>query len=390
MRIIEIVIFCVGVFIVFYAMVGYPLVLILLNKLLKPSENSQIRNYEPMVTYIIVAHNEEKVIQKKLENAVSLDYPIEKIQIIIASDNSTDGTNDIVKTFVETHEKNDIFLCCTKVHKGKTNAQNEAQKYAKGDILVMTDANTLLKTNAIRELVSYFSTEDVAYVCGKLEYSNEDGNMTSDLESTYWNLDVFMRDIESRIKCITAGNGALYAVRNDMYVDVEPIYCHDSIMPYMYGKEGKRALFNPKAIAYEKAGETNIDEYNRKVRMNRDILDMLSWGLQVINVFKYGWFSFFYFGHRTCRYSIWVAHLFMIITSLLLAIDGSFIFSLLFVLQIIFFTHSYLTIKGKCVNNKYINLACYYGMTVIAQGKGVINIITGKAKPVWEKAETTR
>lgn len=386
-----IVLFLFGGTIVFYAMVGYPLFLMILRLIIKPESNRFINEYEPTVSFMIVAHNEEAVILQKLKNAVSLDYPTEKLQIIVASDNSTDRTNNIVEKFIETHQENNILLYCSKDHKGKTNAQNEAQKQSTGEILVMTDANTILKRDAIRELVSYFSEDDIVYVCGKLEYTNSEGNSTSNSESTYWDFDMQMRDIESRIKTITAGNGALYAIKNECYIDYNPIYCHDSIMPFTYGKEKKRALFNPNAIAYEKAGETNEDEYKRKVRMNRDILDMLSWGLSVLNPIKYGWFGVFYFGHRTCRYLVWLAHIMMLVASFGLAMEGSIVGIVLTVGQVLFFVVSLVTIKSrKQIKLGVLHLVCYYGMTVIAQMHGVVNIITGKAKPVWEKAESTR
>jgi len=386
-----IIMLAISAFIVFYAMVGYPLFLKLLGKIKKPKPNQIRTDYEPTVSYMIVAHNEETVIRDKLENAIGLDYPKEKLQILVASDNSTDSTNSIVNTFIEEHKQFHIKLYCSKEHKGKTNAQNEAQKLVQSEILVMTDANTLLEKDAIRQLVSYFTSDDIVYVCGKLEYSNSGDNCTSNSESTYWNLDLYMRDIESRIKSITAGNGALYAIRNKEYIDFDPIYCHDSIMPFTYGKMGKRALFNPKATAYEKAGENNGEEYKRKVRMNRDLLDMLSWGFSVSNPFRYGWFSIFYFGHRTCRYLIWLAHIVMIIATIGLTAMGSKIGALLTIAQIIFFAISWMSIHHKIqFRSSLLRFCFYYGMTVLAQIHGVINIITGKAKPVWEKAESTR
>ncbi len=376
-------------FIIFYGMIGYPLLLLFIDKIKKTKENVKNNEYEPYVTYMIVAHNEQKVIKDKLKNALELDYPKEKFQIIIASDNSTDKTNEIVKDFIRTNLDRNINLYCSKEHKGKTNAQNEAQKIATGEILIMTDANTIIKPNAIKEIVSYYTSPDIVYVCGKLEYSNTNINATSQSEGTYWNLDLKMRNIESKIRTITAGNGALYSCRNDCYIDFEPISCHDSIMPYTYSKDGKRALFNPNAIAIEKAGESDEDEYKRKVRMNRDILTMIIWGLKVINPFKYKWFSFFYFGHRTCRYLLWMSHIVLLITSGVLALVGSRSWLVLFILQILFYLLSFIVIKMK-VNNSILRLVGYYGMTILAQLNGVINIVTGKSKPIWEKAESTR
>ena len=383
------VVFFLSAFVVAYAMVGYPLLLKFLDKILRPRPIERATGYEPTVTYMIVAHNEETVIEKKLENAIQLDYPEEKIQILVASDNSTDKTNTIVESFIATHPDRNIVLYCSQEHKGKTNAQNEAQKKATGEILVLTDANTILHLDAIRQLVSSFSNEDIVYVSGKLEYSNADDNLTSNSESTYWDMDLSMRDTESRIWTITAGNGALYACRNNLYIDFEPISCHDSIMPYTYSKQGKRAIFNPNAVAVEKAGETNEDEYKRKVRMNRDLFDMLSWGFSVLNPFKYGWFSVFYFGHRTCRYLLWAAHILLLLSSLALAISGLTAFWSVFGLQVAFFIIAGIALKTR-IDTPIIRMMGYYGMTVFAQVNAVWNIMTGKAKPTWEKAESTR
>lgn len=375
-----------------YAMVGYPVLLKLLDKILRPKENARDKSYEPSVTYMIAAHNEENVIEKKLENALAVSYPADKLQIIVASDNSTDATNQIVTDFIVAHPESNIILYCSKEHKGKTNAQNEAQKIATGEILVMTDANTMVKSDAIQELVSYFTSDDIVYVSGKLEYSNADTSATSQSESAYWDIDLSMRDVESRIKTITAGNGALYACRNKEYIDFAPIHCHDIIMPYTYSKMGKRALFNPNAIAVEKAGETDSDEFKRKVRMNRDILTMLKWGFTVMNPFKYGWFSFFYFGHRTCRYLLWLAHIVLLISTAALCFASGIIGILgiaFTALQILFFVLAGIEMGCK-TNLKILHIVGYYGMTVYAQIIGVWRIITGKAKPTWEQAQSTR
>ena len=383
------IIFVLNAFIIFHAMIGYPILLKVLDKIIKPKPIVKKEGYEPTISYMIVAHNEEAVIEKKLDNAIQLDYPPEKMQIIVASDNSDDSTNKIVERFIDNHPERKIILFCSKEHKGKTNVQNEAQKVTDGEILVMTDANTILYFDAIKQLVSYFSSENIVYVCGKLEYSNSDDNFASNSESTYWDLDLSMRDIESRIWTITAGNGALYACRNNEYIDFAPIACHDSIMPFTYSKRGLRAVFNPNAIAVEKAGETYVDEYKRKVRMNRDLFDMLFWGVSVLNPFKYRWFSVFYFGHRTCRYLLWIAHILLLLTSLGLALCGVTIAWSIFVLQIIFYMTALIAIYDK-TGTALIRMIGYYGMTVFAQMNAVINIITGKAKPVWEKVESTR
>lgn len=382
------VIFFISVFIIFWAMIGYPVALKVLKGVFHKKDNKKNRMYRPTVTIMVVAHNEEKVIEDKLSNLVELDYPKDKITYLVASDHSTDQTDNLVKEFISKHPERKIKLYSTVEHKGKTNAQNEAQKLVDSEILVMTDANAIFEKKALLELVSSFSEEDIAYVCGKLEYVNSIDNLTAKSEGFYWKMDLMCREIESNIQTITAGNGAIYACRNKDYKKIEPIECHDASLPVLYALDKKRAIYNKEAVAYEKAGETDSDEFKRKVRMNRRILDAIMPDIRIINVIKYGWFSFFYFGHRTCRYLLWLMHLLVFVSNIPLIRVGT-LWQILFVLQVLFYALAILGWKTK-TDFRLIKIIYYYCMTVAAQWRGVINILTGKAKPVWEKAESTR
>lgn len=382
------IIFWIAVFIIFWAMIGYPASLVILNKLFKKS-NKRDDGYEPTVTIMVVAHNEEKVIGEKLQNLLDTDYPTDKLEFLIASDFSTDKTDEIVEKFIAEHPERRIRIHKSVNHFGKTNAQNETQELCDTEILVMTDANAIFETNAVRELVSYFTDSNIAYVSGQLRYMNTEGNKTASSEGFYWKLDLMCRNIESRFQTITAGNGAIYAVRNKDYKRIPPIECHDSSFPIVYALEKKRAIYNPDAIAYEKAGEVDEDEFKRKVRMNRIIIKGIMPDVRVLNVFSYHWFSYFYFGHRTCRYLLWLMHTVVFLINIPLAICCGWIWKVLLALQFVFYLIALIGWKTKS-ENRIVKIIAYYCMTVVAQWKGVINIISGKAKPVWEKAESTR
>ena len=376
--------------IIFWAMIGYPVSLKLINKIIKPKPLPKDSEYKPTVTLMIVAHNEESVIKQKLEDVLKQTYPTDKLEILVSSDNSTDKTNDIVKNFINDHSERKIRLYEVKERKGKTNAQNEAAKTVQSELLVMTDANAMLKENAVEEIVSAFYEKDIAYVTGRLVYTNSEQFTTSNSENTYWDLDTSMREIESRLQTITAGNGALYACRTEEYYDFNPIKCHDSAMPIHYALNGKRAIANHDAIAYEKAGENIKDEFGRKVRMARIILDAIMPNIKILNIFKYKWFTFFYLGHRTARYLLWLAHILVLITNIILVImNNSFLYTIILTGQILFYLIAMIK-KVLPINNKICNMVYYYCMTIVAQIVGVKNILTGQAKPFWEKAESTR
>lgn len=382
------VLFWINVFIIIWAMIGYPVFIMALGKVFK---NRKIeKNYEnmPTVTVMIVAHNEEKVILKKLENVIRINYPKEKMEVLVSSDSSTDKTNEIVRNFIVLHPEFNIRLYEVKERKGKTNAQNEAQKTVHTEFLVMTDANSMLKEDAVRELMAVFTSEEIAYVCGRLVYTNSVECLSSQAENSYWESDLAVREIESKIWTITAGNGALYACRTKDYHDFEPVRCHDSAMPLYYGLAGRRAVANHDAVAYEKAGEDMGDEFKRKARMSRDILNGILPDIRLLNVFRYRWFSFFYFGHRTCRYLLWAAHLIIFVFNIFL-LGESWLYRVGFAGQMLFYT---LALVGRCigVKNKYLILVYYYVMTIAAQWTGAFRQVTGQTKPFWEKAESTR
>ena len=196
------------------------------------------------------------------------------------------------------------------------------------------------------------------------------------------------RKMESDIQTITAGNGAIYACRNRLYKVIDPIKCHDLIWPLQYALDKKRALYNPRAIAYEKAGESDEDEFKRKVRMNRTILKDILPDLKILNIFKYKWFTYFYLGHRTFRYLLWIAHIFLLASNIIIAFKYKWA-KIMLGLQSLFYI---IALAGKIRKNpnKLERISWYYLMTMIAQLCGAKNMLLGKTKPTWDKAETTR
>lgn len=381
-------IFYTSGFIILWAMIGYPMSLKIIGKIYNNRKLEKDYSHKPKVTVMVVAHNEEKVILDKLNNIIEIDYPKDKIEFLIASDNSTDKTNEIVNRFIKEQEDRKIRLYQVKEREGKTNAQNEAHKIVETDYLVMTDANSIMEKDSVKELMASFTSENIAYVSGRLSILNHATSSVSGAETSYWDSDMAVREIEGRVQTITAGNGAIYACRTEDYYDFDSIQCHDSAMPPLYALQGKRAIANNDAIAYEKAGEVIEDEFGRKVRMNRIILKQILPDVRIMNIFKYKWFSYFYFGHRTCRYLLWISHLIVLLSNASL-IPESWFYTITFSGQVLFYILALIKILTKS-NNKYLTMIYYYCVTIIAQWVGVYNILTGKAKPFWEKAESTR
>ena len=372
---------------IFYGFIGYPISLYMIECFFRKRETKKIYKYRPVVSFIIAAHNEEKSIIKKLENAISLDYPKDKLEIIVTSDNSTDATNSKVRKFIEQNKNYNIVLYKVKERKGKTNAQNEAIKIAKGEILAFSDANSIWEKNALIELITNFSDDSIQYVCGKLMYVNSFENITSNAESTYWNYDLWMREIESGYGSVTAGNGAIYAIRKDNIKFIPAIECHDGLYPTLSVLDGKRAIYENNAIAYEKAGETSKDEFSRKVRMNRGLLKTKYSYIQKYNPFKTGLFSYFYFCHRYLRYSLYFFHIMLLISSG--GLFDNIFYRSMFLLQVLFYLIAIIGVILK-IKNKLVFFPYYYTITIFAQLIAIIKSCAGMDKPFWEKAESTR
>ena len=212
--------------------------------------------YLPSVAVIVTAYNEEESIERRLENLRALDYPPELREIVVTSDASTDRTDEIAEAAGARVIRNS--------RGGKVAAQDAAVRATDSDVVAFSDANATWAPDALRKLVRNFADPQVAYVCGRLRLEAPDG---SNKEGVYWRYELVTRDGESRLGSITAGNGAIYALRRQDYAEVDPRFGHDLSLPYLMVQRGRRAIYEPDALAFERPTPSNESEYRRKVRM---------------------------------------------------------------------------------------------------------------------------
>ena len=205
---------------------------------------------------IVAAHDEESVIERRVANLRELDYPSDRLELVVTSDASTDRTEELAEAAGARVIRNP--------RGGKVAAQDSAVRQTESDVVAFSDANCTWAPDALRKLVRSFADPDVAYVCGRLNVEADDGR---NKEGLYWRYELALRADESRIDSVTGGNGSIYAVRREDYLEVDPRFGHDLSFPYRMVQSGKRAVYEPEANAYEKATPTNVDEYRRKVRM---------------------------------------------------------------------------------------------------------------------------
>jgi cellulose synthase/poly-beta-1,6-N-acetylglucosamine synthase-like glycosyltransferase len=357
---------------------GYPLAAAALARLRpRPVRREEIT---PDVTVIIAAHDEEDVIGRRVENLLELDYPADRLQIVVASDGSSDGTDEIVQE-ISAHSPSVRLLKCERA--GKATAQNRAVDASESEIVAFSDANSRWAPDALRRLVRSFADPDVGYVCGQLRLETSDG---ADQEGLYWRYELWQRESESAIGSITAGNGAIYAVRRSDYLGWDdPRIGHDFGLPFRLAQQGRRSVYEPGAIAWEKPARDLEDEYGRKVRMMtrswRPLLDgsLVRTGNRL--------YLAELVSHRVLRYGSGVLHLVLLGTSVVLASQGpvyrTALAGQLGVLALALAGRNRLPFPGA-------GLAYYYLLTTTATVDALVRYLREGSPATWDKAAGTR
>jgi len=359
-----------------YTHLGYPLTLWLLVHLRGPTAETGPVAAPPTVSLIVPAYDEEEVIADKVANALALDYPRERLQIVVASDGSADATADRARAA-------GADLVLELPPGGKVAALNAAAGQATGEILAFSDANSVWASDALRQLVAPFAHPEVGYVCGQVRFLDAGGN---NLEGAYWRYEMAVREMESSLAGVTAGNGAIYAVRRDAYVPLAASGSHDLSFPFLFAKRGLRSLYAPGARAEEKMVPTLEGEFARKRRMMVGLWDIVV-GEGMLAPRGYpALFSFEIASHRVLRYLSPFLHLLALVANAFLLGDGWF-YQLTFLLQLGLIAAALL---GRVLPIAPFRIARYYAMTTASIAAGLWDRWRRGAGGRWEKAAGTR
>ncbi|MDX6626344.1 MAG: hypothetical protein QOE56_1333 [Solirubrobacterales bacterium] len=330
----------------------------------------------PVVSLIVPAYDEEQVIAAKVANALALDYPRERLQVIVASDGSADATAERARTAGA-----DLVLELRPG--GKVAALNAAAERADGELLAFSDANSLWARDALLRLIEPFADPGVGYVCGQVRFTDPAGD---NLEGAYWRYEMAVREMESALGGVTAGNGAIYAVRRSAYVPLAPSGSHDLSFPFLLAKRGLRSLYAPWARAEEKMVPTLEGEFARKRRMMVGLWDIVV-GEGMLGPRGYSaLFAFELASHRLLRYLSPLLHLVAFVANLALLGDG-WVYAVTFVLQLAFLAAALL---GRWLPLAPLRIARYYVLTTTSIAAGLWDRMRGRASGRWEKAEGTR
>lgn len=375
---IALVLFITALTVTVYTFIVFPLLLAVRAWLFpKPhAENDTL----PTVSILIACHNEEKNIERKLHNLLALDYPAERLQVIVVSDGSTDATETIAAGFA------DRVTLLSLPRQGKAAALNEAVGVASGEILVFSDANSMLDTDAIRALARPFGDRQVGGVAGDQRYNKTDSaSNIQEGERRYWSFDRWLKRIQSRAGSVTSATGALYAIRREFYKTVPGGVTDDFFISTQVVARGYRLIFAENAIAREPVSDTATTEFQRKVRLMTRGLRGVAEMKRLLNPLRYGFYSLQLFSHKVLRRLNVFAMITLAVTSPLLW-QHSIAFQLATIIQLAFYATAAaanLTRASRLRVIKIFSLPAFFVMANTAALVATVNLARGKKIELW-------
>jgi cellulose synthase/poly-beta-1,6-N-acetylglucosamine synthase-like glycosyltransferase len=278
----------------------FPVTLPFVSEIFKRKRNkTEGGNELPSVSILISAYNEEAVIERKIQNLLELDYPKEKLEILIGDDGSADKTAEIV----EQYKDQGITLIKAPQNAGKAAMLNRLQKEASGEILLFCDANTMLFPNVVRKLTAPFKDKKIGCACGHLILTDKSGSELGRGESAYWDLESEIKKFEGMMDLLIGGNGALYAIRRELYTDLptKKSVMDDFFVTTKILQKGYYSTFISSAIGTEQTSKETTGEYRRKVRIGRANFNYLLSYLPLLNPFR-PLRSYLFFSHKILRW----------------------------------------------------------------------------------------
>lgn len=351
----------------------------------KNIEKRRDENFTPEISIIISCYNEEKVIEETIKNFLSLDYPQSKIEFIIGSDASSDGTNQIVERLAQANPQIKFFPFAQR--RGKSQVLNDLVSYAKNEILVFSDANTIYRKDALKKLVSHFADANIGGVCGKLLLHDfKEAIAAGSQEKTYWDAESWLKDKEGRLGYLIGANGGIYSIRKKYFVEVPTTFpvMDDFYISLKVLEAGKYLLYEKEAVAEEFVASDLKTEYRRKIRNNSISISTLK-ALPKLVSFKSGFTAYALWSHKIIRWFTPVFLLGIFIFSLLLKNEYALI-NYFMQLQILFYTIAIIGLIFSFMKKSIpvVSLASYFFITNVAMLVGIIKLITNTQTNFWQ------
>ncbi|MDX2031940.1 MAG: glycosyltransferase family 2 protein [Blastocatellia bacterium] len=378
-------VFVLAVLGVGFVYVGYPALIFLLSRIFRqPVRRAMIM---PRVTMIIAARNEEESIAMKLENALHLDYPAEKFEIIVASDASTDRTDEIVRGFAP----RGVILHRQEVRQGKTRTQHCAVSVSSGEILVFSDATTMYQSDVIHKIVRNFADPTVGCVGGQLIYVDGQASAVGKGCRSYWDYEKFLKHCESNLGSLIGVSGCLYAVRRSCQAKLASDMIDDFVIATEIHLQGLRTVYEPEAISMEDTNHRRQDEWRMRVRVIEQTMRVLHRYRQVLSLPKHGAFAFQLICHKLMRYLVPVLLAIALVANWF-AMNGSALFKYIFAAHAGFYTLALIGWIGDRFKIRMGLVAIPYYFTILnlATVHAFLKFVRGQSYVVWEPVREAR
>ncbi|MBG9994562.1 glycosyltransferase [Pseudoalteromonas sp. NZS127_1] len=387
-------IFSISIFILIYIYFLFPLIIYICGALKKDSVKQDVSNTDKTIVIVVPAHNEEAVISKKIENHLALDYEQNNYKILVISDTSSDKTVEITNIYVDQYpERVELFEVNDGL--GKTNAINQALVNIDCDILVFSDANVYLKSDALLQISKCYEDKNVGGVAGQLIYTNNDVEGAAQSNGLYWKYEEMIKKSESLSGSMMGADGSIFSIKRRLLREL-PVHVLDDFCSSMgVINQGYKLKFDDTITAYEKGAESTAEEFPRKVRISNRSYNSYKHlraecfkTLSLFDLWKL-------YSHKVLR---WYSLFFMVsalVSNLFIAIsEEGYIFTSVLILHVLFYIMAALSWLNKLPNipviSKLAAIAEYFTMANVAAGIGILQSISGKKTVTWKKADSTR
>lgn len=382
-------IFFISCFLIFYNYAGYAIIALIINKITgNKKENADTSDFFPSVSFIVAAYNEEDFVETKIENALSLNYPKDKIEFIFV----TDGSNDATPALVEKHTA--ITLLHSAERRGKVAAMNRAVAIAKNDILIFSDANTLLNNDAVKKIAEHYYYKTTGGVAGEKKImQNTVNNEVGAGEGLYWKYESFLKKVDSDFYSVVGAAGELFSVRKDLFKPASSaVILDDFVISLEVAKAGYKIKYEPNAYAMELPSFSLKDEKKRKIRIAAGGFQAMAMLPELLYFWKHARLSFLYISHRVMR---WAVSPFCMILAFLcnfiLFVEDMFSgYTFLFFAQLFFYLMAYAGSFISSSKNIVLKIArlCYYFVFMnFSVLLGFARYLKGNQTALWEKAK---
>lgn len=380
--------FWFGLFIVFYTYIGYGILLYLIVHIKETVKKKAIHPLPaslPDVTLFIAAYNEEDIVRQKMENCRDLSYPSDKLRIVWVTDGSDDHTNERLAAY------EDVSVFFTPERKGKTEALNRGMQYVSTPYVVFTDANTMLNTEAIKEIVRCFSNPKVGCVAGEKRVDTQSAQGATAGEGFYWKYESALKDLDDRLYSAVGAAGELFAIQTRLFEQMpSDTLLDDFILSLRIAAKGYKIAYCKEAYATETASLNMKEEEKRKIRIAAGGLQSV-WRLRgLFNIFRYGMLSFQYISHRVLRWTLTPLMLFLLLpVNLILALSGNPFYIGTLTLQLQFYVAAYAgyRMEQRNLRNKLLFIPYYFIFMNVNVIRGFFYLNKNKGNGTWSKAK---